>query len=257
MILTEPNTPARQAATNGLAVVGFIALVILGVSLAVYSARFVPEVVNRIGAAAVYLGSVFTPAPGSSLVVVPNGTTTPPFTATTTPTTGATTTPVTTTPVPSTPRQPVPTTPGTPTSGTYPIGGATTTGALFGLPDLIATINTTGYLTSPSADTFIASSTVPVGMRPAVKFTIKNIGTNVSGSWRFSASIPTQSFYLYQSQMQQSLLPGDSIEYTLGFDQADKGVDKMISVTANFDYGIGESNTNNNSASAKLTIVGS
>lgn len=255
MILIEPNTPARQAATNGLAIVGFIALVILGVSLAVYSARFVPEVVNRIGAAAVYLGSVFTPAPESSLVVVPNGTTTPPLTATTTPP-ATTTTPVTTAPAPSTPRQPVPTTPGTPTSGTYPIGGSTSTPALHGLSDLIVTIDAVGYLTSVATDSFVASSTVPVGSRPAVKFTIKNIGTNQAGAWRFSASIPTRTSYIYNSQLQQSLLPGDSIEYTLGFDQPRTGSNQTILVTANPDHLIGESNTNNNSASANLTIVG-
>ena len=55
-------TPARQAIINGLAVFGFIALIATGIWLAVYSTRFVPAVVSRVGGAAVYLGSVLTPA---------------------------------------------------------------------------------------------------------------------------------------------------------------------------------------------------
>ena len=83
------------------------------------------------------------------------------------------------------------------------------------------------------------------------------MGINSSGKWRFSAYIPTRSSYLYYSPFQQSLSPGDSIDYTLGFDQAIPGSDKIISVTANFDHAVTESSTNNNIASAQLTILGS
>ena len=48
-------TPARQAIINGLAVFGFIALIATGIWLAVYSTRFVPTVISRVGGAAVYL----------------------------------------------------------------------------------------------------------------------------------------------------------------------------------------------------------
>ena len=249
----QPMTPARQAAINGLAVVGFVALVATGIWLAIYSTRYVPTVVNRIGSAAVYLGSVFTPANEPTLSVVPN------LTASTTisfgnasSTVSTSTTPKVTVPVKS---KPVATTPGQKTGGTYLIG-STTAQTLSGQPDFVVNITAVGYLATTSAESFIASSTVPSGSRPAVKFTIKNIGTNVAGQWRFSASIPTPSAYLYYSPFQQSLNPGDSIDYTLGFDQAIAGSNKMISVTANFDRAIGESNTNNNSASAQLTILG-
>src|SRR3989344_3436924 len=53
---THLHAQTRQAAINGLAVVGFIALVGAGIWFAVYSTRFVPTVVNNLGAAAVYLG---------------------------------------------------------------------------------------------------------------------------------------------------------------------------------------------------------
>lgn len=252
-------TPSRQAAINGLAVVGFIALVAAGIWLAVYSTRFVPTVVNRIGVAAVYLGSVFTPADGPALSVVPS------LTASTTILfgTASSSTPATTatTPTPVKPK-PIATTPGIETSSTYPMSGTGSTPTLSGLPDLVTTINAVGYSATSSTESsavrksFVASSTVPVGFRPAVKFTIKNIGTNVTGQWRFNASIPTQTAYLYYSPFQQSLNPGDSIDYTLGFDQAIAGSNKMISVSANFDRVIAESDFNNNNASAQLTILG-
>jgi hypothetical protein len=131
------------------------------------------------------------------------------------------------------------------------------TGTLYGFPDLVVNITAVGYLATTSPDSFVATSTVPASGRPAVKFTIKNIGTNVAGAWRFSASIPTQTAYIFQSQPQQILNPGDSIDYTLGFDQANRGSNQTISVTANFDHAIAEITVNNNSASASLTILGS
>ena len=255
----QSNTENRSAVVNTLAVVGFIALIGGSMWLAVYSTRFVPEVVNRLGSAAVYLGSVFVPSPEPSLSVIPTpvASTTIPFSvASSTLSTNATTTPKKTT----TPTQPKPvaTTAGTKTVGTYQMNDATTTTQVLpsGLPDFIVTINAIGYLATSSADSFIASSTVPAGNRPAVKFTIKNTGTNTTGTWRFSASIPTQTAYIYQSLPQQSLAPGDSIDYILGFDQANRGAGQTISVTANFDRAVIESNSDNNSASAKITILG-
>jgi hypothetical protein len=256
---SEQTSANRSGVVNTLAVAGFIALIALGVWLAAYATRFVPGVVGGIGAAAVSLGSVFNPAPDNSLSVVPNSTST----ASTTISFGdvtASSTPqaTTTTPAPTPKPTPKPTpAPGTPSTGTYPIGGTTAPVTLSGLPDFTATITAVGYLATTSAESFVASATVPNGSRPAVKFTIKNIGTNVTGLWRFSASIPTQTAYIFQSQPQQTLGPGDSIDYTLGFDQANRGSNQTISVTANFDNAVAETSTNNNSASASVTILGS
>lgn len=247
-------TPNRQAAINGLAVVGFISLVALGIWLAVYSSRYVPTAINRLGAAAVSLSQIFTPGPKPSLTVIPTASTTLSF-GTPTPTPSPTPSPM---PTQKKPAGTAPKTGGEKTTGTYPMGGSTPgTAVLTGLPDFIVTINAVGYLATTSAESFIATSTVPQGSRPAVTFTVKNIGTNTTGVWRFSASIPTQSSYIYQSQPQQPLNPGDSIDYTLGFDQANTGIGKMISVTANFDRAVTESNVDNNSASTKITILGS
>lgn len=242
-------------AINGLAVVGFIALVVAGIWLAVYSTRFVPKVVNGIGSAAVYVGSVFNPAdePTLSVITSPIDSTTIFFgEASSTISTNVTSANTTS----SNPKS-ITKTPGNVTTSVHQIGGATTTNAFSGLPDLVVSISSVGYLASTTADSFVSASTMNSNNRPAVKFTIRNIGTNASGSWRFSASIPTLSSYIYQSPPQQSLNPGDSIDYTLGFDQPIAGVNKIISVTVNFDRAINETNVTNNSASASITIIGS
>lgn len=239
----ESVVQSRRIIMNTLATAGFIALVAASMWLAVYSTRYVPSVANRLGAAAVYLGSIFTPALEPSLSVIPIATST------------LSTSVASTTPVASAPTKSVVPTAGPKTSSVIQIGGATTTTPLSGLPDLVVHINAVGYLASSSPDSFVASSTSPSGNRPAVNFTIKNIGTNVSGTWRFSATIPTWPSYLFFSQPQQSLSPGDSIDYTLGFDQASRGIDQTISVTANFDRMVTESNFTNDNAIAKLTIL--
>lgn len=237
----------HQATIQGLAVVGFIALIVLGLWLAIYSARFVPATVNRLGAAAVSLSQIFVPEKVPAITVIPFAQDNTVPSSITVPSTTEAAVPI--------PPAPAKTVPGAKSNITVPMGSTTPT-VLSGLPDLTVHIDAIGYLASSTPDSFVATSTVPTGSRPAVKFTIKNIGTNVAGPWRFSASIPTQTQFIYQSAPQQPLNPGDRIEYTLGFDQANKGIDKMISITANFDRAITESNYDNNSNSATVTILG-
>lgn len=250
----ELNVPNRQAAVNALAIVGFIALIGASMWLAVYSTRYVPTVVNGAGAAAVYLGSVFNRST-TSLSVVPTASTTISFSGASS-TISTTASSTVSEPVKNIPSKPVATTAGEKTTGTYLINSTPAGVSLSGLPDFIVVIKDVGYLATSSADSFIASSTVPSGSRPAVSFSIKNVGTNVTGAWRFSASIPTQTAYIYESQPQQSLNPGDSIDYVLGFDQANKGSGQTISITANFDRAVAESNPGNDNASTKVTILG-
>lgn len=255
---SQPSTPPSDAAVRGLAVVGFVALVALGIWLAIYSSRFVPAAVGRLGSAAVYVGSLFVSSPSSGLAVVPTASTTIPFggigAASTTPA-AATSTAATSKRPTAKPAKPVVPAAGNQTSETYPLGTAAP--ALYGLPDLAVTIGAVGYLTSSSTNSFVAATTVPQGAIPAVKFTVKNIGTNVAEPWRFSAAIPTATNYLYQSIPQQSLNPGDYIDFTLGFSQPTPGANRTITITANYDHAIPESNTENDTATAELTILGS
>jgi hypothetical protein len=252
---TETLSPSRQAALGGLAVVGFISLIILGMWLAVYSARFVPPTVNRIGAAAVYLGSLFTPAPDANLTVVPTASTTIPFGDGTTTTPVASTTPATTTTPTTKPATPVAPSKGIETSGTYTLGSGAP--ALYGLPDLAVTITAVGYLATSSTSSFVPAAVVPHGAIPAVQFTVKNVGTNVAGIWNFSASIPTSTNYLYQSVAQQTLNPGDYIDFTLGFSQPIPGTNQKVTITVDSNNTLSETTKTNNVANATLTILGS
>lgn len=248
-------TPNRQAAINALAVVGFITLIGASMMLAVYSTRFVPDVANRIGSAAVYLGSVFTPSPEPSLSVVPTPTASTTIAFGEASSTGSTSASSTASKAAAQTGAGAAPATGGKTTNTYQIGGTRTTVAPYGLPDLVVTASAVGYLESASADSFVANTTVPSGNRPAVKFTITNIGTNWTGTWRFTASIPTRTTFVYQSEPQQSLAPGDSIDYTLGFDRADTGSGQTMTITANSDNAVNESNTANNSTNFSLNIL--
>lgn len=235
------ETDLREAALTGLAVIGFIGLVSLGVWLATYASRYVPFAVGEIGAASVYLSQNLTKlfTPDGGLAVIPEATTTP---------SGSTAATSTKPSVPSSGVHPLP---GAPTSTTTPIGGAPA--QPHGLPDFTVVIKATGYLTAATTDSFVASSTIPVGSRGAVKFTIKNSGTNVSGPWRFSASLPSAAATLFESSQQQVLGPGDYIDYTMGFDAPIAGT-QTISVTANYDKTVAESSSENNKDSVQVTI---
>jgi hypothetical protein len=143
---------------------------------------------------------------------------------------------------------------GSETSNTVALGTTTApVGARYGLADLTSSITATGYLTSADTNSFVPAIVIPHGMRPAVKFTVRNIGTNVAGAWQFQASIPTQVGYQYQSTPQQALNPGDSIDYTLGFDQPNLGA-QTITIIANYNNAIIEATTANDTSSAHVTI---
>lgn len=255
-ISTKTGNGARSAAVNGLAIVGFIVLVLGGMALAVYAARFVPTAISRIGGAAVYLSSVFVSNDAeTNLEVVP--TETVPFDESNV---TATTTPVAVTPAapatpPAAPVTPAPTA-GTPTNTVYPIGGTVVQVPLTGLSDLTVDITATGYLTSSDTKSFVKSDTVPDGKRGAVKFSIINAGTNASGAFTFDAELPTTSTYTFHSGSQQSLNPGERIDYVLGFDRTRDGKNRTITVTVDPKERVTESNERNNSDSVTLTIEG-
>lgn len=61
-------------------------------------------------------------------------------------------------------------------------------------------------------------STSP-GTRASVQFEVRNDGTNVApAGWSFNANLPVGYSYTYTAGSQQALYPGDKIVYTLSFD---------------------------------------
>ncbi|MDB4992318.1 MAG: Peptidase sortase-like protein [Parcubacteria group bacterium] len=248
---TINRDPSRRAAVNALAIVGFIALLIIGIGLAIYSARFVPSIASRFGGAAVSLSSIFKKNEDPALQVV-TATTTLPFetivattTATTTVTAATTTTPVHTS-----------TGTGTGTGQTSTVVTTVTTPvAPHGLSDLAVIITAVGYLNSPgNTSTFVPSNNVPNGKSGAVQFTVTNAGTNYTGSWNFNVNVPTVPAQNYNSANQPSLAPGDSIDYVLGFDRGNSGVSRTITVALDSNNQVVESNEGNNFASRSIDI---
>ncbi|MCC7500469.1 hypothetical protein IT396_01550 [Candidatus Nomurabacteria bacterium] len=86
-----------------------------------------------------------------------------------------------------------------PASTYYPSGR---TQNLYGYSDLQVGINS-AYVSSG---------------RAAIQFTVQNIGTNVApANWFFTANLPIDGGYTYQSPTQQALYPGDRIVFTMGY----------------------------------------
>ncbi len=230
---TETTThkgAARRAIFNALMVVGFIALLIIGIMLAIYSARYIPGAISKIN-----LPKTDTSDTPPNLTVV-SSTTTIPFTTTTT----------TLTP-PKTSEDTIDA-PVTKTVATHPR-------VPYGNPDLAVTILSTGYLAGDSTDSFVPASIIPPGARPAVKFSIADVGTNSTGPWNFLAKIPNINGTVFNSPIEPSMNPGDHIVFTLGFNQALLGPAQTITVIADPANQIVESNEGNNSAAVAVTIT--
>lgn len=80
-------------------------------------------------------------------------------------------------------------------------------------------------------------------------FDIGNVGLSSSGSYSFSAQLPTADSQLYQSPAQYSLAPGDHMVNTLRFSQAVSGVFSVV-----VDASKAESTTANNYASQSVSM---
>lgn len=151
---------------------------------------------------------------------------------------------------PTTPAQ----TPGTPTTVTIPV---VSTPNLFGKADL--SVHVIGYgLVDNSTGVFEAKDaiphTLPSGKRGAIRFEIVNVGTNVSGEWRFEAELPTSPNYTYTSDDQQTLFPGDKIVYTLGFNKVRNADEDDYRIEVDTRDDVDESNENNNVVNGTVQI---
>lgn len=252
---TTQDSSGRRAAVGALAIVGFIVLIIIGIGLAIYTARYLPDLSSRLGGGAVSLSSIFHKKTDTSLQVV-TSTTTLPFDDSSTVSSTSTTTLPTETPAPAstgTTKKPV-------TGGTVPVKyvtvTTTTTVAPYGEPDLTVVISQVGYLnTKGDTNSFVSSRTIPSNKDGAVRFTVTNIGTNVSGQWKFEASLPTSSGQsTFTSPYQDSLGPDDNADFVLGFSHTHSGDNRDITVTVDPSDLVSESNENNNVASTFVDI---
>ena len=246
----ETNGGNRRAAVNGLAVVGFIALLFIGITLAIYAARYLPEGISRLGAANVYFASFFSDEGDNELEVVPGESV--PFederndedeVATSTESVATTT--------PATPSQPGTPRPATPIVTAVPVPG--TRPAPYGKADLSVRLLEVGYLRTSSADSFVKASRVPEDERAAFRFRVTNAGTNNTGTWEFEAILPTSPRYTYNSRAQKSLAPGEYADFTLGYDRARDG-ENRVTIEVDSDKDVDESNERNNEISFEIKV---
>lgn len=81
-----------------------------------------------------------------------------------------------------------------------------------GYSDLSITALGSGVLTN---GLFTYAQTFRTGLNNAVRFDVKNVGTQNSGAWSFKTILPTGE--VYQSPIQAPLAPQAHVEFTLGF----------------------------------------
>jgi hypothetical protein len=247
---TTDKNPDKQAAQSALAIVGFIALILIGIGLAIYAARYVPLALNRLGTGAVSLSSVFTPAeedPQEPAVVVSE--TTVPFE----PIVTSTETVVEPTPAPTTPAPAatgVTYTP--PRTVTVPV--TVPPQAPYGRADLTVEITAVGYCSSDRVSSFRRSNEVPDGENGGIQFAVRNTGTNTSGQWDFEYDLPTSPALSRTVSNQRSLGPGDRMDFTLCFTEPRSGNNRTARIVVDSGRDVSESNENNNSDSAQIDI---
>lgn len=88
----------------------------------------------------------------------------------------------------------------------------------------------------------------------AVRFIVKNIGGESTGSWKYTVSnLPYNNDDDYESKTQSSLRPGESREITLGFDNADEG-NYDIKIEVDSDDDVDEENESNNTKTEELEV---
>ncbi|OHA43873.1 MAG: hypothetical protein A3G03_01015 [Candidatus Taylorbacteria bacterium RIFCSPLOWO2_12_FULL_44_15c] len=121
-----------------------------------------------------------------------------------------------------------------------PAGGATV-----GKPDLAVKILETGVIDKVT-NVWTATTSLRSIDRIAVRFSVENLGTKETGAWYFNAILPTYPSYIYSANSQNSLLPGDRIEFTLGFDSVEKKDGNVIVINVDPANSIFEASEENN-----------
>ncbi len=218
---------------EGVTVIGFIIIAILGMAIAIYAARFVPSAISGIAGAGSYISDIFVLEDGegeSNTEEEPREEEPAEEEA-----------PVTPEPEedPETPTTPRPTTP-----------------VYSGLSDLTVNIASVGYCTTGAQNSFVASSRVPENARyGGVRFTVTNIGTNISGAWSFRIDTASSPSDTYEYNGQASLAPTQSAVGTVCFPRGVRENDGEVTLTVDARNQIAEINESNNTDSEDLTIL--
>jgi len=122
-----------------------------------------------------------------------------------------------------------------------------------GKPDLSVKVLETGVI-DKITNVFTATTSLRSVDRIAVQPLVENLGTKETSPWYFNAVLPTFPSYIYSANSQVSLLTGDRIEFTLGFDSVEKKDGNVIVINIDPANSIFEASEDNNIA--RITIDG-
>ncbi len=144
---------------------------------------------------------------------------------------------------------------GKPSSTSKTVGTtAASTQNYYGNPDLSITIVGTGII-DPISKQFVSTNSIGANNEIAVKFQVRNIGTNVSGPWTLRLNMPSRTTPTYDSY-QPSLKPGSGIEYTGSFDYPmNQGLNTGYIIVDPLNA-VAESSENNNNLTVQFNISG-
>ncbi len=119
-----------------------------------------------------------------------------------------------------------------------------------GFADLAVTFIGVGTY-NPNTNTFNPQTALTGSAAAALRFEVKNIGTKTSGDWQFSATLPTDPTFTYNSPVEAGLKPNERQVITLQFTAASSGssVQTTVAVTGGNDL-----ITSNNFFSRQITI---
>jgi hypothetical protein len=125
----------------------------------------------------------------------------------------------------------------------------------YGKPDLEVTLIGTGII-DPSTKQFIETTYAGSADEIAIRFEVKNIGTNVSGAWRLRIVSPSRTTPYYDSPYQVSIKPGDRMIFTASFDSPiTTGINTAYITADPLNY-INEISENNNEITVPINING-
>jgi len=141
------------------------------------------------------------------------------------------------------------------TDEVFPISDSRSISNSNGRVDLKATIISTGIVDVNNV--FTQTSSIGATEQGVIRFSVTNIGSKTSDNWTFNAVLPTFPMYIFHSTNQKALAPGDRIDFTLGFDQLNRGLTDGV-ITINVDPTgsiLNESNRDNNIAQVTIQIT--
>lgn len=107
---------------------------------------------------------------------------------------------------------------------------------------------------STTTNEFIQKNSIHYLERGAIKFVIENVGDKTSNEWTFSLVLPTFPEYVFMSDMQQPLSPGDKIEYVIAFDSVKREEKPSFVINVDNTSSVNDTNRSNNIKRDNLVV---